>query len=419
MRVCFLTHYFPPEVGAPQTRIDLLARTLAERGVEVTVHTCFPHYPSGIIPAPYSNRMVARERRDGISIVRSAVYAAPNSGFARRLADHASFALSALASAPLSGRFDAVVAETPPLFTAASGAVYATGKRAAYLVNVADRWPASAVELGALRNPAALRAAEALERWIYRRADRILTPTEGLVTALDTIPEAHGKCRRVWPVIDIDRFAPSFREPVPRAPLRVLFAGTIGLAQGLEVLVEASRLAGPETVQTTIVGDGADAPRIRAIVAAGRLTNVRLMGSVAAQQVPDIYSQSDVGVVLLRDLPLFRGALPTKLFEAMAAGRALVLAARGESARLVADSGAGIVVEPGDPVALADALVRLHRGPELRLRLGAAGRHYVESNFGAERAAEAWTTQLEEAIAERIPDRPIDAVEASPNPPSR
>ena len=63
MRVCFLTHYFPPEVGAPQTRIELLARTLAARGVAVTVHTCFPHYPSGIIPAPYSNRLMARERR--------------------------------------------------------------------------------------------------------------------------------------------------------------------------------------------------------------------------------------------------------------------------------------------------------------------------------------------------------------------
>jgi hypothetical protein len=115
-----LTHYFPPEAGAPQARIDLLARTLAARGVQVTVHTGFPHYPSGVVTAPYRNRPWRRENRDGISIVRSAVYPAANQGFARRLADHASLAVSALATAPLSGPADVVVGETPPLFTAAA-----------------------------------------------------------------------------------------------------------------------------------------------------------------------------------------------------------------------------------------------------------------------------------------------------------
>ena len=161
MRVCFLTHYFPPEVGAPQTRIELLALTLAADGAEVTVHTGFPHYPDGGVKAPYRNRPWLTERRDGIRIVRSAVYPAANRGFAPRLADHTAFALSALATSRRAGLLDVVVGESPPLFTAAAGAIYARSKRAAYVVNVADRWPASAVELGALRNGWAIAAAEA------------------------------------------------------------------------------------------------------------------------------------------------------------------------------------------------------------------------------------------------------------------
>jgi hypothetical protein len=402
LRVCFLTHYFPPEVGAPQTRIELLARLLAERGLDVTVHTCFPHYPRGAVIAPYRNRPWHVEVRDGVRIVRSAVYPAPNRGFARRLVDHASFAVSALVTARLTGPLDAVVAETPPLFTAAAGAVYAAAKRAALVVNVADRWPASAVELGALRNRGAIGAASALERWIYGRADAITAPTDGIVSSLRLLPSSAGKSARLWPVVDLDRFVVDHgSRGDPGGPLRLLYAGTVGLAQGLETLVEASRLAGPEIVRTTIAGSGAEVESVRSLVRELRLTNVELLAPVPAGAVPALYAAADAGVVLLRDLPIFEGALPTKLFEVMAASKPVVLAASGESARLVADAGAGIVVAPGDPVALADACRRLHAEPGLRRSLGVAGRRFVERRLGAGRAADAWATVIEGASAGR------------------
>jgi hypothetical protein len=398
LRVCFLTHYFPPEVGAPQTRIELLARLLAERGLDVTVHTCFPHYPTGAVIAPYRNRPWHVEVRDGVRIVRSAVYAAPNRGFGRRLLDHGSFALSALATAPLTGPLDAVVAETPPLFTAASGAVYAAAKRAALVVNVADRWPASAVELGALRNRRAIGAASALERWIYGRADAITAPTEGIVSSLHRLPQSAGKCARLWPVVDVDRFIVDDGSPGGAGgPLRLLYAGTVGLAQGLETLVDASRLAGPEIVHTTIAGSGAEVESVRSRVREQRLSNVELLAPVPAGAVPALYAAADAGAVLLLDLPIFEGALPTKLFEVMAASKPVVLAASGESARLVADAGAGIVVAPGDPLALADAFRRLHADPALRRSLGAAGRRFVERRLGAGPAAHAWAAVIKDA----------------------
>jgi glycosyltransferase involved in cell wall biosynthesis len=408
VRITFLTHYFPPEVGAPQTRIDLLARTLAARGDQVTVHTGFPHYPDGGIPAPYRNRAWQREERDGITVVRSAVYPAANRGFARRLADHTAFALSALMTAGAAPPADVVVGESPPLFTGAAGAVYARLKSAAYVLNVADLWPASAVELGALTNRPAIAAATALEHWMYARSDRIVAPTEGIVATLGSEPTAAGPARRLWPVVDIDRFTaradPASAPPpgpAPGGPLRLLFAGTIGLAQGLEVLVEASRLAGPEVVQTTIAGDGADGPRIRAAIEAGAVRNVAMVGTLPAARIPALYASHDAAAVLLRDLDLFDGALPTKLLEAMAAGRPVLLAARGESAQLVSAAGAGIAVAPGDAGALAQACRRLHADPALARSLGRAGRRYAEEHFGAQRAAAAWAAQISDAAGAR------------------
>jgi glycosyltransferase involved in cell wall biosynthesis len=401
MRVCFLTHYFPPEVGAPQTRIELLARALASRGARVTVHTGFPHYPDGSIPAPYRNRPWLREHRDGVEIFRSAVYAAPNRGFARRLADHAAFAASAIATAGLTRPADVVVAETPPLFCAAAGVVYARRKRAAYVVNVADLWPASAVELGALRDRRAIAAASALERWIYRSADMIVAPTRGIVARLDATSEAAGKAHRLWPVVDIARFDPAPPEALGAAPLRLLFAGTIGLAHGVETLVEASRLAGAEVLQTTIAGGGAEAERIETMIRRGGVRNVTMLGVLPAERVPGLYTGADAGAVLLRDLPLFRAALPTKLLEVMAAGRPVLLAARGEAADVVREAGAGFVVEPGDPAALAAACERLHADRGAALALGRAGRDYADAHFGVERAADAWCERLDEAIRSR------------------
>ncbi len=411
MRVCFLTHYFPPEVGAPQTRIDLLARTLAARDMEVVVHTCFPHYPSGVVAVPYRNRPWLVEKGGPFTVVRSAVYPAANRGFARRLSNHSSFALSALATAGLTGPVDVVVGETPPLFTAAAGAVYAALKRAAYVVHVADRWPASAVELGALRNRGAISAAAALERWVYRRADLIVAPTDGIVRSLAHMPAAAGRVRRVWPVVDLARFdqctpdEADLRPPDEAGPLRLLYAGTVGLAHGLDVLIEASRLAGREVVQTTIAGDGADAGRIGAIIADRGVSNVRMLGSVAAEHVPELYSECDASVVLLRDLPVFAGALPTKMLEAMAAGRPLLLSARGEACELLARAGAGLVTPPGDPVALAEAFRLLQSDPSMRRTLGAAGRAYAEEHLGVERAALEWTRQLRAAVATRCAGR--------------
>lgn len=390
MRVVLLTQYFPPEVGAPQTRIAALAGGLARRGVDVTVHTCPPHYPDGEIKAPHRNRLLARERLGEARVVRSAVYPAANRGFARRLAGHLSFSASALATLPASGPADVVVVETPPLFLAGAAIAYAKAKRARLVLNVADLWPDSAIELGALSSPAAIRAARAVERSAYRTAAAIACPTEGIVATLAERPESAGKAALMRPAVDLDRFevgsgAGAGIDAPAGAPLRVLYAGTVGMAHGLGTLLDAAELLaarGGPAPEVTIAGDGAEGEPLRARLERDGPAGVRMLGAVSSDRIPGLYAEADVAVVMLRDRPIFRGALPTKMLEAMAAGRPVVLAARGEAARVLEGAGAGVVVAPEDPEALAGALAVLAADPERRTRLGAAGRHAVEREFG-------------------------------------
>jgi glycosyltransferase involved in cell wall biosynthesis len=402
VRALFLTHYFPPEVGAPQTRIAALARGLRERGFEVTVHTGFPNYPDGRIAPPYRNRPLQRERvSDGTRIVRSAVYAAPNAGFARRVANHTSFAASALATAPASGPADVVVAESPPLFTAGAAVAYARAKRAPLVLNAADLWPESAVAIGALSGRRSIAAARALEEWTYRHAAAITVPTEGMVERLEARRSAAGRAVHMPPAVDLERFAGLPPAAAGDGPLRVLYAGTLGLAHGLGTLLSAALLAGPETVHVTIAGGGAEGPELRARVEGERIRNVELVGTVPADRVPALFADAHAGIVMLRDRELFADALPTKLLECMAAGRPVLLSARGESAALVEEAPAGVAVAPEDPAALAAAFRTLAADPERRERMGAAGRAVVSERYARRDSVDRWAGLLERVAAQQ------------------
>jgi glycosyltransferase involved in cell wall biosynthesis len=365
------------------------------------VHTGFPHYPSGTIAEPYRNGPLLRERDGAVHVLRSLVYPAPNRGFARRLANHTVFAAGAAATSFASGPLDVVVAETPPLFTAAAGVAYAQLKGAALALNVSDLWPQSAVELGALREGPAANAAHALARHCYRRAALIAAPTKGIVASLSDQPEAHGKVAHVPPAVDLERFArvPA-RAPRADGPLRVLYAGTLGVAQGLGTLLDAAALAGPEVVEVLIAGEGPERAALAARVGAGALANVRLLGPLAPERIPSLYEGVDAAVVPLRDLPIFAGALPTKLFEALAAARPAIVCARGEAAELVREAGAGLAVAPENPRALAGAFARLYAAPEQVLAMGERGR-LAARDFDRVAAVDRWERLLRSLPAAR------------------
>jgi colanic acid biosynthesis glycosyl transferase WcaI len=409
VRFLFLSHYFYPEVGAPQTRILETAQRLSARGHEVSVLTGFPNYPDGVIPPKYRRRALQREQLGEIRVIRSAVYPSPNSGFARRLINHASFALSSLLAAPTAQRPDVIVAETPPLFTAVSAVLIAQGWRAPLVLNVADLWPESAVQLGMLSNPHAIRAATVLETFAYRHAAAITVPTAGMRTSLLARGEPEGKVVHLPNAVDVDRFTPrihaalSRREDGKHRP-RVIYCGTVGLAQGVGTIVDAAtelRAMGIE-LDFLIVGDGAEREALIETARRRGLANVRFVGRVPREEVPDLIISSDVAVLSLRDVPLFEDALPTKMLEYMAAGLPVVASASGDVARLLSRADAGVACRPGDATALASGIREVTRDWARAHEMGANGRRYVEANY----SREAFVTSLERVAAGLTGDDP-------------
>jgi glycosyltransferase involved in cell wall biosynthesis len=202
------------------------------------------------------------------------------------------------------------------------------------------------------------------------------------------------------PAVDVERFAAVPPAPA-EGPLRVLYAGTIGLAHGLGTLVSAAQLAGPDTVDVVIAGGGAEAEELRARVAAERIGNVKLVGTVPAERIAGLFAHAHAGIVMLRDRDLFADALPTKLLECMAAGRPVLLSARGESAALVEGAGAGLAVAPEDPAALAAAFRTLAGDGTSRERMGAAGRAAVGERYARRASVDRWADLLERVAAQQ------------------
>jgi len=410
LRVIFLTHYFPPEVGAPQSRLFELASRLAATGHSVTVVTGFPNYPTGVVPAEYRGRRSMEERLDGVRVLRTPVYATPNKGFVRRILNHLSFAFSSLFATRRAGPADVIFVESPPLFIGLAALAYTRLKRAPFIFNVSDIWPQSAVELGALRNRFAVRLAEMLELHLYRRAARVSVVTPGMLERLAARGVPRAKLFLLTNGVDTATYQPA---AAPNAEMAqkfglagrkvFLYAGTHGLAQGLDTILEAAKLTTDPDVLYVLAGDGAEKEALMKKASAEEIGNVTFIPNQPKSAMPALLNLAYATIIPLRRLDLFKSALPSKMFESMAASRPVVAALWGEAADLIRAARCGIVVEPEDPQAIRDAVEKLAVDPKLAAALGANGRTYVAENFERGKIATRLADLLRETAA---PARP-------------
>lgn len=371
MRILFLTDFYPPETNAAATRVHERARWWLRWGHEVTVVTSAPNFPQGVVHPGYRNRWYQREDLDGVVVVRTKTYMTANQGRWRRSADLLSFLLTALPSALAQARADVVVATSPNFFAGVAGALVALLTRRPFVLEIGDLWPAFVVSLGEMRRSTLVRMLERLEMWMYRRADRVVCLSEGFRSNLIERGVPEEKLRVVRNGVELARFSDAVapRRVGSAERLRVGYCGNLGAAQGLEVVLDAA--AELPMVEFTLVGDGVARGSLEARIAELALTNVCLLGPQPREQIPGYLGGFDLVLVLLRDVPLLNHAIPSKLFEAMAAGRPILLAApEGEATQIVASEGCGVCVAPGDAQALIDGVRRL-ADESLRSRLAA------------------------------------------------
>jgi len=406
LRIVILTHYFPPEVGAPQARLYELATRAAAAANQVTVVTGFPNYPTGVVPPEYRGHFQMEESMDGIRVIRTSVYATPNRGFLRRILNHLSFAASSLTAVRKVGAADVVFVESPPLLIGIAVLAYRHLKRAPYVFNVSDIWPQSAIELGALRNRFAVRLAEMLEQHLYRKAARVSVVTPGMVERLAQRGVPREKLFLLANGVDTSVFQPAPPNLELARSLGLderkvfLYAGTHGMAQGLGTILDAARQTKNSEVFYVLAGEGAEKDALVKRAESERITNVRFLPNQPKRVMPDLLNLAYATIIPLRRLDLFKSALPSKMFESMATARPIVASLWGEAADLVETAKAGVVVAPEDPGALSEAVEKLAADPALARDLGENGRQYVKEHFDRERIASRFLELLRDA-AER------------------
>ena len=382
MHVLVLTERFHPEISAPSVRIVDHARSWIAKGHQVTVVTSAPNAPRGEVFDGYQNRLFSREDVDGITVIRLWSYMAPNQGFVRRVADWLSLAVMTVLAAPWLPKCDVILATSPPIFTPVAGVALSWIKWTPWLMEVRDLWPASIRAVGASNNRFLLWSLERMELWLYARAQKIVVVTEAFRRDLSERGVPSEKIDIVRNAADLGVFDPEAVTEdgrallgLPRDRFIAGYVGTTGMAHGLDNLLDAaSLLKAHSKVLILILGEGAEREGLEARAKARGLDNVVFRDFMPHTHMPAILTALDASIVHLRPDPLWETVIPSKIFEGMAMGVPLIHCVRGESASIVGDAGAGRCVPPGEPEALAAAILELYQDPELGAQLATAGR---------------------------------------------
>lgn len=403
MKFVILTQYYPPEIGAPQRRLSELAERMVAAGHDVTVLTAMPNYPTGKILPGYGG-LLSQEEREGVRVIHTIIYPSQKASFLHRLTNYFSF----VASSAFFGTFklqrpDYLLVESPPLFLGFTGYWLSRIKRTRLIFNVSDLWPESAVRLGVLREGSrAYRLSAWLEAFCYRRAWLISGQSRSILSDI----QARFPGRPTFHLsngVDVSKFGSTHYAPEVRASLAgqaecvVLYAGLHGLAQGLDQVLEtADHLRGQPAIRFVLVGDGPEKTMLVQEANRRGLDQVAFLAPRPASEIPALLAAADILLVTLKmHLP---GAVPSKLYEAMATGKPVVLVASGEAADIVREHQAGIVVQPGDINGLTEAVRQLSEQPELRAQLGENGRKAAENYFNRDIIVTRFIHYLEEHL---------------------
>lgn len=388
-------------------RINDLARHLAAHGHEVEVLAGHPNYPEGAFFKGYGWTGPWREVWQGVRLLRFPQVPRGRGQSWRLALQYFSFMLLGSARLVFHGRWDwdaVLVFQTTPV-TAALPAVLAgalSGGRK--VIWVQDLWPDSLEAVG-LRLPVALgRLVAGLSAWIYRRFDRVLGQNEAFLPrlrAMGVAPERLG-CVHQW-ADEGESLPPAEVAPAWDPGFTVLFAGNLGRAQGLESVLDAAELTREvQGLRWVLLGDGALREWLEAeILRRGLVETVRLPGRRPAEEMLVHYGRAEALLISLRRDPALADTLPGKVQACLAAGRPILGAVEGVAARVIREAGAGLVVPPEQPAALAEGVLRLMAlTQQERVELGNCGRAWYESHFSRAHCV----AEIERALVDqRIP----------------
>jgi glycosyltransferase involved in cell wall biosynthesis len=407
MRVIILSQYFPPEIGAPQNRLYELAVRLKEKGIDIQILTAMPNYPKMEIMDDYKGRYYCIENMNNLEVHRSYIFVSKSKSIFFRLINYFSFVFSSLLIGAIKlNKADVLICESPPLFLGISGWILAKIKGAKFIFNVSDLWPESAEKLGLVTNKMFLKMATVLEEFCYKKSIIITGQTQGIC---NEIKSRFPNKRVYWLPNGVDEKFFDIEHSNVLLNWRkennfsdndflLLYAGIIGHAQGLEVILYAAQLVNEHTdIKFIILGSGPEKEKLLQLKQDLNLSNVFFYDSQPKSLMPSIVNSIDVAVIPLKKLDLFLGAIPSKIFENLAMKKPILLGVDGEARQLfINDGNAGLYFEPENFSDLANKTMLLFNNREKVVSLGSNGFNYVLKNFSRNKIASEFIMELEE-----------------------
>ena len=405
MRILLLTQWFDPE----HTLKGLMfARALKSDGHDIEVITGFPNYPGGQVFPGYRIKPFQREEIDGVRILRVALLPSHDASAVRRVLNYGSFAASAsILGSLLTRRPDVIYVYHPPLTAGLAAAALGAVKRAPFVYDVQDLWPDTLAATDMVGNAWVLSVVGRLASWVYRRAAFVVAQSPGFREALASRGVPEGKLDMIYNWSDEEQLHLEHNPKIAKEleageRFNVVFAGTMGKAQGLKSVLRAARVLAERgsRAQFVFVGGGVESTSLKEEAARSGSTNVRFLPRMPMAKIGQVLDAADVLLVHLRDDPLFEITIPGKLQAYMAVGKPVLVGVRGDAAELIEASGGGVTCEPGDPVSLADAVEKLARMEPAALQaMGQRGKEYYDSELSLRIGTQRFIRILEAATA--------------------
>jgi colanic acid biosynthesis glycosyl transferase WcaI len=400
-------------MGAPAARAAELAHHWAETGHDVSVLTGFPNHPTGVVPdewRPRLWRLTYHEKAGRMHVYRTWLWPLPNRKAHERMRNYASFFASAALRGLTLPRPDVIIGTSPQLLCALAGWWLGFARRMPFVFEVRDLWPESLTAVGVGNENSLLhRSLAAIARFLYERSDHIVVVTPAFKEHL--IQRWSVPAERIDVVengVETDLFAPQSQDA--NAALRqrlaadgkflACYVGTLGMAHGLETLLDAATRLQRDNphVMFIVVGEGAEKERIKSLAHDRGLDNIRFLDQQPRETIPAFISASDVCLVLLKKTDVFKTVIPTKLLEFMSCARPVIIGVDGQARKIVEEAEAGIVIEPENPDALAQAIQQLAANRTLGLEFGRRGREHIVKHLSRRQTAEKYLQVLEALI---------------------
>ena len=393
VNIVFFTHYFPPEGNAPASRTyDHCVRWVKE-GVPVTIITCAPNVPNGVVYEGYKNRFWPKsEMVDGIKVIRVWSFIAPNAGAGRRILNYVSYMFSAVfAFLFFCKRPKLIIATSPQFFCGWAGTISSILKWCPFILEIRDIWPESIVAVGAMKKGLFTRMLEVLEKWMYTSATHIVAVGKGYKQAILNRAPKLKNISVVTNGVDLEQFSPEradsdfFEKWNLKDRFICAYVGTIGMAHGLKVVLNAAQILkdqGRKDIAFCLVGDGANRKWLEERCAERELGDyVVFTGRLDKSDMPNVLASANALLIHLKPCDLFSTVIPSKIFEAMAMARPIIMGVDGEARDIVKASGSGIDMIRGDAQSLVDSVSQLADDPEMANQLANSGRTFVSEYY--------------------------------------